>query len=541
MHRQLLLDRPRFFQAVTLENCSFVLAIFFFLFLVYGPVMALLGGAAGSILANPAKAFTHVVLSQRQGGLLFQSILLAVTVAATDLFVGFLAALYLWRWRTGPGRYLRWLILLLISLPATIHVLAWHSAGLSLNSVLTPLGVPPIPLQGWVMTWWVQSMVFLPVATGLSLVGLELLDPLLIQAARLAGDDMDVVARILLPLTAPFLAAAAGFLFLFSITDYTVPSLFSVNVFSLEIYAEFSATNQPAWAFLLALPLIVLTILVLLVSQRFLRAAFQTAAWHHTEWRPAFAWPPWFERMQRSACVLLFGAVCVILVSLAAEFLSMGGRPLPLPAGEIGYTFFIGVASALLCVPVATGAGHLLTRPGRSSGLWWLLVTAPLALPAPLIGIGLITLWNTPAGYDIYGGPGMPVLAALARFVPLAAIVVCAQIRLVDPMVLDAARVFDTHPLSTLMRIRVPLLLPGILIASGLTFSLALGELAATLLVVPPGFSTLTIRIYNYLHYGATGAVAGLSLVLVGLVFLAGTVTFVLLRNRSWIESGMGG
>jgi ABC-type Fe3+ transport system permease subunit len=43
---------------------------------------------------------------------------------------------------------------------------------------------------------------------------------------------------------------------------------------------------------------------------------------------------------------------------------------------------------------------------------------------------------------------------------------------------------------------------------------LSSAELGATLLLLPPGAGSLTIRIYNYLHYGQSDVIAGLCLVL---------------------------
>ena len=69
------------------------------------------------------------------------------------------------------------------------------------------------------------------------------------------------------------------------------------------------------------------------------------------------------------------------------------------------------------------------------------------------------------------------------------------------------------------LRVRLPLLTPGLLAALCVAFALTLGELGATLIVAPPGQQTLTMRIYNYLHYGASDTVAGLCLAMA-----AGTV-----------------
>ena len=50
--------------------------------------------------------------------------------------------------------------------------------------------------------------------------------------------------------------------------------------------------------------------------------------------------------------------------------------------------------------------------------------------------------------------------------------------------------------------------------------AVAWGDLAASVLVVPPGVTTLSIRIFGLLHYGVEDQVAGICLALVA-VFAA--------------------
>ena len=52
-------------------------------------------------------------------------------------------------------------------------------------------------------------------------------------------------------------------------------------------------------------------------------------------------------------------------------------------------------------------------------------------------------------------------------------------------------------------------------------FVLSLGELGTTLLVIPAGWETLPLKIYNLMHYGAERMVAALSLVLVAIILAA--------------------
>ena len=67
-----------------------------------------------------------------------------------------------------------------------------------------------------------------------------------------------------------------------------------------------------------------------------------------------------------------------------------------------------------------------------------------------------------------------------------------------------------------------------------LVFTLSLGELGATLLVAPAGKGTLTMKIYNFLHYGATEAVSSLCLTMLFLILAT------LVIGLAWWPGGGG-
>jgi iron(III) transport system permease protein len=184
-------------------------------------------------------------------------------------------------------------------------------------------------------------------------------------------------------------------------------------------------------------------------------------------------------------------------------------------------------------LPLALGAARMLASSGTVSRWRWFAALAPAAAPAPLVGIGLILLWNTPWGGWAYGTILMPLLAALARFLPLATLVVAMRLRRIDPLLEDAARVFQTTTLAGWLRVRLPMLAPGLVAASALLLAFTWNELGATLLVVPPGRQTLTLRIYNYLHYGDSQTVAGLCLVTALVTMGAGYAAGVAWRQRT--------
>jgi len=493
--------------------------------LVMGPFLVLwyhLGLAVGS---GQADWLWLAVPLGRRWLLLVRSVGLAVGVAGVGTALGVLAALVLWRWHRGVLAYLRWLPLMLLPVPFCVQALAWWTLADAVNFLLAWLGLGAIPFQGGLAAWWVQVMALLPLAVGLALVGLETVDPKLIEAARLSRGDVVVFRRIILPLAAPKILAGAGFLFLLSITDYSVPSLFQYQVYALEIFAEFSASHEPARALALSLPLLLVTGAVVAAAIAGLRDSLQPPAWTITAWERPPVWPRYFRAGQYGALGLLLGQLALLLLGLG---LSAGGGSRMVDtvwsaAPEITYSLWVAGLSTLLGLAPALAVARELNQDKAARLFWWLLIAATLALPAPLVGIGLIALNSSPwfPWFMVEAGL-MPVWADLSRFIPWVALVLLVQVKSQDPLWFEAARILQTSRWQTWRQVTLPILAPGLLAGAGLGFMLSLGELGATLLVAPPGQATLVMRIYNYLHYGAADTVAGLCLVLALTVLVAG-------------------
>jgi iron(III) transport system permease protein len=504
-----------------------------FVVVVLGPLAALLAVAVGdAALVNDASLLLFP--SGRRLSLFCQTILLSAMVAGMGTLIGFLAASRLWEMRTGPGSRARWLLLIAAPVPAYLYAQAWMGVSGSVGWV--PLWVP----ADLILSAWVQVGAFLPLCVGLSLLAMAAVPPAALEAARVVYPDMTVFTRVVLPLAAPALGAVAALIFVLSITDYSVPTLFSLNVYSLEIFAEFSATNNPARALFLAAPLLGITFFVLFLIRGLIRDLLGGTGFCQRPPLPP-VYPRWFVCLQAFACaiVLLHLAVLVISLILAAGSPATVAGAVTAAGTDIGATFSTAVVAALCALPLAYGVASRMNS-GREGMLLWIVCLAPLAIPAPLIGIGLIALWNVPPLSFLYGTGAMPVLASVARFTPFAALVLHAQLRHTDPLLIDAVRVFQTRPLAGWLRVRIPLLAPGLVAAGGVVFALSAGELGATLLVIPPGVETVTIRIYNYLHYGSSAAVSGLGLVMMGMMAAAGVVVAAGIRKLGYSGTPSG-
>lgn len=62
-------------------------------------------------------------------------------------------------------------------------------------------------------------------------------------------------------------------------------------------------------------------------------------------------------------------------------------------------------------------------------------------------------------------------------------------------------------------KILIPVYRPAMIGAGSLVFLLTLGEEGIGLILMPPGYETLAVKVYNYLHYGASELVSGFCLI----------------------------
>ena len=155
---------------------------------------------------------------------------------------------------------------------------------------------------------------------------------------------------------------------------------------------------------------------------------------------------------------------------------------------------------------------------------WWLnpglwLTLLMLLLPGPVVGLLLISVFNhpaLPALHPLYDRTLTVVVAVqLLRIWPWMWGVVAATFSTIGQGQIEQAELEGARPLFVFRKILWPQLWPSWLLAWLLGFELALGELAATILVYPPGRTPLSVQLFSLLHYGYEAEVAGLCLLLI--------------------------
>ncbi len=493
---------------------------------LFGPLLFLVGDAVLHLLRSP-ELFGLILPTGRRMGLLTNSLTLASTVSVTVAIVGVFAGSKLVYEQAVVWRWVKWAFLFTAPVPPYIHALVWSSTVGSLNNMLSPLGVS-LSSYGFFMSYLVDTMAYLPLGVGLAMVGYMLVETPAVEAARLYKEDARVFLDVVLPLASPMIFAALGFVFILVVTDYSVPTLYSYNVYSLEVFSEFSASNNPTHSILLSIPIVIITVAVLVYSLRRLRNTVQSSSVNRES--AAFSWsfPNWLTAVQMLAVIIILFQVVFLVGGLLLETGSFTSLYFAVKAAsdDIMVSGVIGVAGAI----IGTALGYVLFNQLRRGGFWWVLLAIPLALPSSIVGISLIdayTKWVP----QLYGTMFMPVIAVTTRFVALATIIIYAQSKRVDSLLFDAAELFKRDEAQALWKVKLPLQKYGIAAAAAALLAFSVGELGSTLMVVPPGSETITIRIFNYLHYGGSEEVAGLCLLIVVLMMTMTGLAFKTFRG----------
>lgn len=482
------------------------------------PILLLLLRGVWDLLKTGPEAFL-IFNPQRESILFLKTIAYASSVAAAVTVAGICAAVFVCSVGKNLYRRAAWVLFVSLPVPACVHAMAW----LRWSKIINDLGLMRFESRGWVMSWIVQSMTFLPIAVLIIGGGVLSINKEQILAAQLLGDDKRFLTRLLLKYLKPQILATAAIVFMLTANDYAIPSIFSVSVYALEIFVEYSSSLSLVRMILKSLPLMILQTVLLVSLLNLISTVFISGRKGEFE-LVAFKFPRSIDLVSAFAAVLVMVQVAVPVSMMTLDqnmWLELGATWLSSSA-DLGTSLLISIIGAAIGCPVIYfAADWLSTTRFQKTGLF--LVLLPAALPATIIGTALINLLNSPAMNAIYNSILMPVFAVMARFMPFGVIVTTAWFKRIDQDLVHAAAILERRAWRNHLLVLLPMISTGLFVGAAMIFLFGFGELGATVVVLPPGLSTMTVRLYNYLHYGATEMVLGLSFMIMAvIVVLAG-------------------
>jgi len=182
-------------------------------------------------------------------------------------------------------------------------------------------------------------------------------------------------------------------------------------------------------------------------------------------------------------------------------------------------TLLIAFCATGLSVVLGTTAAFALHRYGsRLQRAHYTLVYTPLVMPEILMGISLLLFF---AAVGLKLGLLTIFLAHVSFCLSYVAMVVLARLQDFDFSVVEAAQDLGAGWWTTVWRVLLPLLAPGIAAGGLLAFTLSIDDFVITFFVAGPGSTTLPIRIYSMIKHGSTALINALSTILLVVTFTA--------------------
>ncbi len=494
-------------------------------------------------LTNSTGSFTinnyrQLILDPRQHRLLLTSIIAAGGAAIFATALGAPLGLLLARSNVPVKRLLR--IALIVPLVVPTYVMALAAVLLT-----GPVGLFASLAGRDLLSGWTYSLTGTIVVLGLTFYPLSMLateaaarrvDARIEEAGLLVARPRRVLWHITMPLIGPTIAAAGLIIFVLALSDFAVPGLLRVPVFTTEAFTAFAALYDFGAGVTLCAPLLVLAVIVslgirfligerLLVTTRSVRSGL-----------PLTLGQPLKIVTLIVVLMIIFTSTVLPLAALLTETkgISRIASAAQTSRHAVANSIWLAFAGAtfIVALGVLLGYGRARART-RFRAFFDPVFIILFAVPSTVVGVGIIGLWNRHGVMgQVYSSQAVIILAYIARFTPIAALMLAASFRQISISSEDAAEVAGAGWPRTFGRIVLPQLRTGLAATWIVSFIFCFGELGATILVAPPGESTLPVRVYTLIANTPASEVASLSLMQVAMTLFPLVLLSVFLNAR---------
>lgn len=471
--------------------------------------------------------------------LILKSLIVSFTAVGVTLAVGLPLGLVLGARENPFSTGTSLLFFLPLAVPPYLTASCWMTllgrGGLFPGLAHRWLGVDPA--AQWLWGGWGAGVMlgfsYFPILTYLVISGLRAMDPNHEEAGMFALSERKILCHITLPLIFPHLGTGMLLIFLLSLTHYAVPALMGYRTLTVKIYTHFSVFQDSAGAVLLSTPLLMIAALTVLCLNGIMkRRAFFSI--RRREGRGSvldlFHSPGMkFMGYAPALVVTLTPVVYFIMDTGAWVNLRMAFSQ---SKGSMLASFVLALSSSLLMSLAAFFIGYAAERNRwLKKGAGRAILFFPFALPSVLLAIGIIHVWNRSGLLWAYQSVAVLGILWACKYLPLAQRVMADHMRQLPRDMEEIAFVCRLSWIQSMLRIVWPMTLPGFLVTWAVTYIFCLAELGGTLLVIPPGADTMPVRLYNLMHYGASGMVSALGLFL---VLMAVIPLFAILLFGRW-------
>jgi iron(III) transport system permease protein len=416
-----------------------------------------------------------------------------------------------------------------------VGAIAWHNLAGERTGLLNSWGRDYLGVEGNLFNVdnlygviWVTGLFFAPLVYLFVAGSLRRMDPSLEDSARTTGAGLlRTTFTVTLPLVAPGILSGAIIVFVTTAGEFGVPFKLSApygwQTLTTQIFSK--AVGDDANLYLgaaMSMALGVITIILIWIQQRYIAPrSFTTVT--GKGFRPnvidlgRWKWAALAFNLVYIAVAVVMPILCLLVVSLhpvwQAEIIPRDltlhnyvrtlffWRPDHIPAATNGIinSFILAFAGATIAMALSLVVSYMIHRTkGFGARLLDFLCVVPVGFPGIVLAMGvLITYIRTP----IYATLWILLLGYITRFFPYGQRNVSSVMLAISEELDQSSRMSGASWFTTLRRITIPLLKPGIFAGWVLLFIIFLRELSISIILYTSGTETLSVGVYYLANY----------------------------------------
>jgi len=477
-----------------------------------------------SLIGIPFDNGERIATSKSSGVLFATTLTLSLSTTLLATVLGVLAGIALFVLPARVRDLLFFASMSALFVPSYVYAIAWieilgrHG---ELSTFLNKLHFPTLGLEqlfslpGCIT---LLSLVHYPIVMWLTLVACTRIDAEKIDTARTEGSMWAIILHVLLPHSAPFVATGSLVVFLLSLTTYALPSLFQVSTYSVEIFSMYNAFHDPYNGVLQTVPVIVMAFLAIAIWWAWAGRRLVDSAFLPLNHR--FIAPSSFVSL-----LALLGVGSLLLIAIGLPVGTLIGRvsfpeslieAFTVTRAEWQSSLLLATSATFVVLGMTSVGVFLLEGANRFLTLSLICASAiPYLISGPAWGIGLVNFWNQEGwrGF-VYDHSSIALIACVGKYSFIGWIGFSIAIRGVRDEYLETARVFGLSRWRQFVTVIMPATKSHMAAIGGVVFLLVLGEVDSLLLVTPPGFVTLPVRMYGLIHYGPSELTASMAVII---------------------------
>ena len=427
-----------------------------------------------------------------------------------------------------------------------VGAIAWHNLAEPKTGLLNNWARDLLGIEGHLLNVdniygviWVTGIFFAPLVYLFVVGSLRRMDPSLEDSARTTGAGLLRITRtVTLPLVAPGIMSGAIIVFVTSAGEFGVPfklgAPYGVETLTTQIFTK--AVGDDANHYLgaaMSMALAVITVFLIWIQQRYIAPrSFTTVT--GKGFRPnvldlgGWKWVALGYNLAFIFVAVVLPIFCLAVVSLHPVWT---GEILPadMSFGNYEKTLFfwqsdsiraatngiynsliLAFSGATIAMILALVVSYMIHRTkGFGSRLLDFLCVVPIGFPGIVLAMGvLVTYIKTP----IYATLWILLLGYITRFFPYGQRNIASVMLAISEELDQSSRMAGASWITTLRRITIPLLKPGIFAGWVLLFIIFLRELSISIILYTSGTETLSVGVYYLANFENEALTSALSM-----------------------------